>query len=136
MKAFLLTASTAPQRTFVRLSGRFSCLRVFLNVCSVSKNTFSTRWAECGFTFRFVIPIFLNATQSSTEKQRLQAYIYFGCSKKGYDIAVHKSQAKTGGRQYRSQRKVKAEKKERGQAVTGYYDKFCWVYFTKYQSKS
>ena len=39
-KAFLLTASTAPQRTFVRLSERFPCLRVFLNVCSVSKNAF------------------------------------------------------------------------------------------------
>jgi hypothetical protein len=43
VKAFLLTVSTAPQRTFVRLSERFPCLRVFLNVCSVSKNTFSTR---------------------------------------------------------------------------------------------
>ena len=28
-KAFLFTASTAPRRTFVRLSERFSCLRVF-----------------------------------------------------------------------------------------------------------
>ena len=38
--------------------------------------------------------------------------------KTGYDIAVHKSQTKTGGRQYGFQRKVKADKKERGQAVT------------------
>ena len=37
--------------------------------------------------------------------------------KTGYDIAVHKSQMKTGGRQYGFQRKVKADKKERGQAV-------------------
>lgn len=36
--------------------------------------------------------------------------------KTGYDIAVHKSQTKTGG-QYGFQRKVKADKKERGQAV-------------------
>ena len=34
--------------------------------------------------------------------------------KTGYDIAVHKSQTKTGGRQYGFQRKVKADKKERG----------------------
>ena len=33
---------------------------------------------------------------------------------KRYDIAVHKSQTKTGGRQYGFQRKVKADKKERG----------------------
>lgn len=33
--------------------------------------------------------------------------------KTGYDIAVHKSQTKTGGRQYGFQRKVKADKKER-----------------------
>ncbi len=32
--------------------------------------------------------------------------------KTGYDIAVHKSQTKTGGRQYGFQRKVKADKKE------------------------
>ena len=38
--------------------------------------------------------------------------------KTGYDIAVHKSQTKTGGRQYGFQRKVKADKKERGRAVT------------------
>ena len=38
--------------------------------------------------------------------------------KTGYDIAVHKSQTKTGGWQYGFQRKVKADKKERGQAVT------------------
>ena len=63
-------------------------------------------------------------------------HIFIAATRKtGYDIAAYKSQAKTG-RQYRSQRKVKADKKERGQAVTGYYDKFCWVYFTKYQSKS
>ena len=41
-----------------------------LEVC-FQKQTFSTRWAECGFTFRFAIPIFLYATQSSTEKQLL-----------------------------------------------------------------
>lgn len=33
--------------------------------------------------------------------------------KTGYDIAVHKSQTKTGGRQYGFQRKDKADKKER-----------------------
>ena len=39
-KAFLLTVSTAPQRTFVRLSERFPCLRVFLIVCqTVDKPT-------------------------------------------------------------------------------------------------
>ena len=37
----MLSASTAPQRTFVRLSGRFPRLRVFLNVCQRVKNQFS-----------------------------------------------------------------------------------------------
>ena len=35
VKAFLLTASTAPQRTFVRLSEQFPCLRVFLIVYGI-----------------------------------------------------------------------------------------------------
>ena len=39
LKAFLLTVSTAPRRTFVRLSERFPCLRVFLSVFSVSKKS-------------------------------------------------------------------------------------------------
>ena len=44
-------------------------------------------------------------------------HIFIAAAQKRVDIAVHKSQAKTGGRQYGFQRKVKADKKERGQAV-------------------
>ena len=49
--------------------------------------------------------------------------------KTGYDIAVHKSQTKTGGRQYGFQRKVKADKKEQGKPF-GYSDNSYWLYFT------
>lgn len=44
-------------------------------------------------------------------------HIFIEAAQKRVDIAVHKSQTKTGG-QYGFQRKVKADKKERGQAVT------------------
>ena len=45
-------------------------------------------------------------------------HMYIAATRKtGYDIAVQKSQTKTGGRQYGFQRKVKADKKERWQAV-------------------
>ena len=44
--------------------------------------------------------------------------------KTGYDIAVHKSQTKTGGWQYGFQRKVKADKKERGQVAVWLFWQF------------
>ncbi len=52
------------------------------------------------------------------------------------DIAVHKSQAKTGGRQIDFSERLKRIRKSEGKPLLGYYDKFCWVHFTKYQGKS
>jgi hypothetical protein len=73
--------------------------------------------AECGFTFRFAIPIFHMQRKVAQKNNDCKQMFIAATQKTGYDIAVHKSQTKTGGRQYGFQRKVKADKKERGQAV-------------------
>lgn len=63
-------------------------------------------------------------------------HIFISAAQKRYDIPVRKSQAKTGGRQIDFSEKLKQIRKNEGKPLLGYYDKFCWVYFTKYQAKS
>lgn len=55
---------------------------------------------------------FSYATQSSARNGDCKQMYIAATQKTGYDIAVHKSQTKTGGRQYGFQRKVKADTKK------------------------
>ena len=56
--------------------------------------------------------------------------------KTGYDIAVHKSKRKQEEDNMDFSEKLKQIRKSEGKSLFGYYDKFCWVHFTKYQGKS
>lgn len=52
----------------------------------------------CGFTFRFVMPIFHMQRKVAQENGDCKQMFIAATRKTGYDIAVHKSQTKTGGK--------------------------------------
>ncbi len=52
------------------------------------------------FTFRFAMPIFRMQRKVARKNNDCKQMFIAATQKAGYDIAVHKSQTKTGGKQY------------------------------------